>query len=58
MGGFLLDKYCPDPRLFSSAEAYAAATEHAHYIWYVFVVVGLISALALFIYGKVTREKV
>lgn len=58
MGGFLLDKYCPDPRLFSSAEDYAAATEHAHYIWYVFVVVGLISALALFIYGKVTREKV
>ena len=58
MGGFLLDKYCPDPRLFSSAETYAAATEHAHYIWYVFVVVGLISALALFIYGKVTREKV
>ena len=58
MGGFLLDKYCPDPRQFSSAEAYAAATEHAHYIWYVFVVVGLISALALFIYGKVTREKV
>ena len=58
MGGFLLDKYCPNPRLFSSAEAYAAATEHAHYIWYVFVVVGLISALALFIYGKVTREKV
>ena len=57
MGGFLLDKYCPDPRLFSSAEAYAAATEHAHYIWYVFVGVGLLSALALFIYGKVTREK-
>ena len=57
MGGFLLDKYCPDPRLFSSADAYAAATEHAHYIWYVFVGVGLLSALALFIYGKVTREK-
>ncbi|MFV0392636.1 MAG: MFS transporter [Paludibacteraceae bacterium] len=57
MGGFLLDKYCPDPRLFSSPEAYAVATEHAHYIWYVFVGIGFISAIALFIYGKVTKQQ-
>ncbi|MHB9055239.1 MAG: MFS transporter [Paludibacteraceae bacterium] len=57
LSGFLLDKYCPDPRLFSSKEAYAVATEHAHYIWYVFVGIGLVSAIALFIYGKVTKEK-
>lgn len=58
LSGFLLEKYCPDPRLFQSAEAYAVATQHAHYIWYVFVGIGLISAIALFIYGKVTKEEI
>ncbi len=56
LSGFLLDKYCPDPRTFASAEAYATATQHAHYIWYVFVGIGLISAVALLIYGYVTRK--
>ncbi len=56
LSGFLLDKYCPDPRLFDSAEAYAAATVNAHYIWYVFVGIGMISAVALLIYGKITRD--
>lgn len=55
LSGFLLDKYCPDPRLFDSTEAYAAATINAHYIWYVFVGIGMVSAVALLIYGKVTR---
>ena len=54
--GFLLEKFCPDPRLFDSAEAYQAATVNAHYIWYVFVGIGLISAIALIIYGKITRQ--
>lgn len=57
MGGFLLDKYCPDPKLYDSAEAYAVATQHAHYIWYVFVGVGLVSAIALFIYGRLTSKE-
>ncbi len=56
LSGFLLDKYCPDPRNFSSPEAYTAATQHAHYIWYVFVAIGLISAVALLTYGYVTRR--
>lgn len=55
LSGFLLDKYCPDPRGFDSPEAYAAATEHAHYIWFVFVGIGLVSAVALLIYGYITR---
>ncbi len=55
LSGFLLDRYCPDPKLFASPEAYAAATVHAHYIWYVFVGIGITSAVALLIYGKVTR---
>ncbi len=63
MGGFLLDKYLPDPRKFADAQgvvdqaAYSAATANAHYIWYVFVGVGLISAVALFIYSRVTKEE-
>ncbi|MDD3079417.1 MAG: MFS transporter [Paludibacter sp.] len=56
LSGFLLDKYCPDPKLFTSAEQYAEATANAHYIWYVFVGIGMISAVALLIYGYVTRK--
>jgi len=56
LSGFLLEKYCPDPRTFDSAEAYAQATVNAHYIWYIFVGIGLISAVALLIYGYVTRR--
>lgn len=56
LSGFLLDKYCPDPKGFDSPEAYAAATQHAHYIWFVFVGIGLISAISLLIYGFVTRK--
>ena len=54
--GFLLERFCPDPKLFASQEAYAEATANAHYIWYVFVGVGLISSIALLIYSKVTNS--
>lgn len=56
LSGFLLNKYCPDPKLFNSAQEYAAVTTNAHYIWYVFVAIGLISAVALLIYGYTTRR--
>ncbi len=56
LSGFLLEKYCPDPRGFNSPEAYAVATEHAHYIWFVFVGIGLVSAIALLTYGYITRK--
>jgi dipeptide/tripeptide permease len=56
LSGFLLEKYCPDPRGFDSPEAYAVATEHAHYIWFVFVGIGLLSAVALLVYAYVTRK--
>lgn len=56
LGGYLLDRFCPDPKLFESAEAYKAATAHAHYIWFVFVGIGLVSAIALLIYGYVTKK--
>ena len=56
LSGFLLDKYCPNPRGFASATEYAAATTHAHYIWFVFVGIGLVSAIALLIYGYITQK--
>ncbi len=56
LSGYLLEEFLPNPRKFDSVEAYARATEHAHYIWYVFVGIGLISFIALLIYGTVTRN--
>jgi len=56
MSGFLLDRYCPEPRLFPTHEAWEAASVNAHYIWYYFIGVSLISALALVIYGQVVRR--
>lgn len=62
ISGFLLEKYCPDPRLFTNEAgvldtvAYSAATAHAHYIWYVFVGIGATAAIALLIYAKVTKR--
>jgi hypothetical protein len=56
MSGVLLDKYCPEPRLFATHEAWAEAAKNAHYIWYYFVGIALISAVALIIYGQVVRR--
>ena len=56
LSGFLLDKYCPDPKLFASHAEYLAATVNAHYIWYVFVGIGFISAIALIIYSIVVKR--
>lgn len=53
ISGYLLSKYCPDPRLFETTEAWEAASSNAHYIWYVFALIALISAISLIIYGKV-----
>ncbi|MEM9454352.1 MAG: MFS transporter [Myxococcota bacterium] len=63
--GFLLQRYCPDPRTLSAAdqaqrlralagdgpmpEAYA----QAHVLWLVFVGVAVVSAISLVIYGRV-----
>lgn len=66
--GFLLQAFCPDPKTLSAAdqaqrlaslagdgpmpEAYA----HAHYIWFVFVAIASVAAIALVIYGRLTRD--
>lgn len=56
MSGVLLDKYCPDPRLFVTHEEWVHAAVHAHYIWYYFVGVAMISAFALIVYGQVVKR--
>lgn len=69
MSGVMLDRWCPDPARLPVAEqqqrldALAGAAPipdayaHAHYIWFAFVGIALASALALIIYGKVTRDR-
>lgn len=56
MSGVLLDRFCPDPRLFPTREAWAESATNAHYIWYFFVGIALISAIALVIYGQVVKR--
>ena len=62
VAGFLLEAFCPDPlseRFANStnfAADYAAATANAHYLWYVFFAIGLVSALALIIYARVVTR--
>lgn len=56
MSGVLLDRFCPDPRLFSTRAEWEVAASNAHYIWYFFVGIALISAIALIIYGQVVRR--
>ena len=54
LSGYLLTRYCPDPKTLAPGEM-TTAYAHANYIWYYFAVIGLVSAVALFIYAKVTR---
>jgi len=56
MSGVLLDKFCPDPRLFDTHDEWAAAASNAHYIWYFFVAIAIVSAVALIVYGQVVRK--
>jgi dipeptide/tripeptide permease len=56
LSGYLLDAYCPDPRKFASHDAWQAAASNAHYIWYIFAGIAIVSALALIVYGIVVRK--
>ncbi len=56
LSGILLSKYCPDPNLYSTHEAWQAASANAHYIWYYFAAIGLIAAIALLIFAKITSH--
>jgi len=66
--GFLLEKFVPDPRTLSAAEQTARhlalqgqgpmpeAYAHAHYLWFVFVGIAMVSAISLIIYGRVVKD--
>lgn len=56
LSGFLLSEYCPEPALFATREEWLAASANAHYIWYYFGAIALVSAFALIIYGKVVKR--
>ena len=56
ISGVLLTKYCPDPALFENRAAWEAASANAHYIWYYFAAIGLISAISLLIFALITRH--
>ncbi|MFV0482807.1 MAG: MFS transporter [Bacteroidales bacterium] len=57
MSGFLLERYCPDPNKFGGRTAeWLAASSNAHYIWYYFGAIAMISAIALIVYGVVVRK--
>lgn len=58
MSGYLLDHYCPDPKLLVGLSEIEkmARYEHAHYIWYYFVGIGLTAAVALFIFRIVINK--
>lgn len=56
ISGVLLEAFVPDPKKLPPGTDYAAVTEHAHYLWLVFFGVGLVSAIALIIYGRVVRK--
>ncbi len=54
LSGYLLTKYCPDPRTLSP-EVMNTAYAQANYIWYYFAAIGFVSAVALFIYARITK---
>lgn len=56
LSGLLLEKYCPDPRLFDTHEAWADAASNAHYIWFYFLAIATVSAIALIIFGHVVKK--
>lgn len=56
LSGVLLSKYCPEPALFATHEEWLAASANAHYIWYYFGAIALVSAFALIIYGIVVKR--
>ncbi|MBZ0198329.1 MAG: MFS transporter [Ignavibacteriaceae bacterium] len=56
ISGYLLTAYCPDPDTLS-AEQLLTAYDHSHYIWYYFVAIGIVAAIALLIYRKIYDNK-
>jgi dipeptide/tripeptide permease len=56
LSGYLLSAYCPDPRTLTPVEL-EHAYDGANRIWFYFAAIGCVSAIALFIYGRVTARR-
>lgn len=59
LSGFLLDAYCPDPNTLPSGLTQvqrAAYYSDAHLIWYYFMIIAAIAAIALFIFKILTER--
>lgn len=56
LSGYLLEAYCPDPRIFDNHAQWVEASSHAHYIWYFFAAIATVSAISLIIYGAVIKK--
>ncbi len=66
--GFLLQWWCPEPKTLSEADQaqrlaalagngeMPAAYAHAHYLWFVFVGVAVVSAISLVVYGRIVAR--
>jgi dipeptide/tripeptide permease len=60
LSGVLLDTYCPDPKSLPaglSALERAARYQDAHHIWYYFIAIGLLAAVALLVFALVTERR-
>jgi dipeptide/tripeptide permease len=55
LSGYLLARYCPDPRTLDPALIPGAYAE-AHVIWYYFAAIGVAASVALWIYAAVIRR--
>jgi len=60
ISGYLLNRYCPDPNqarfVDFSPEQMANVYSHAHYIWFYFAGIAMISAIALYIFHIITKK--
>lgn len=57
LSGYLLEAFCPDPKKFASMAEWQLAAANAHYIWYVFVGIAIVSAIALFVFSRLTEKE-
>ena len=57
LSGILLSRYCPDPNLYADVAEWQAASADAHYIWFWFAGIGMISAFALIAYSKLAKSR-
>jgi len=55
ISGYLLTKYCPDPRTLTAVQK-LTAYDHSYKIWYYFAAIGLVSAILLVIFNIVVSR--